>query len=100
MKFISIEKAFFVPDEPLTSFQDMENDDRPAISRGVLLANVLDGQGHVPTLGCYSDLPEGQNPDDIDFDPENASRLDKFDGLEYATERMEGEIEKRHNEKS
>lgn len=71
------------------------------VSRGVLINNVIDGQGSMPTAPVFSDLADGDsNLDSISFDPENASRFDKFDGLEYASRRMEQEMEDKHNNKS
>lgn len=70
----------------------------PHIKRGVMINGILDGQGTFNTSDCFNECPLDGDTEKIDFDPEHASRLDKFDGLEYATERMDKELEKRHND--
>lgn len=90
---------------PLSNFQRCfpwsEEETSIHVPRGVQITGVLDGQGSFVTVGTFSDLPEGDSPDNIEYDPEHDSRLDKFDAVEFATSRMEKELEaKRDGSKS
>lgn len=68
------------------------------VSRGTSINNVLNGSGHFETVQHYSDAADGAGDDNLEYDPENDFRLDKFDGLEYATQRMENELEAKRNQ--
>lgn len=63
------------------------------ISRGSILSDVLNGISSYETTKVYTDT-SGINPDEeIEYNPEQDSRLDKFDAVELGFEAIEDALD-------
>lgn len=69
-----------VPDQP---------DPVPHVSRGQILSGVLSGTCGYDSIPVLTDAPVSANEPDIDYDPANDQRLDRFDAVEMGIEAID-----------
>lgn len=64
-------------------------DSLPHVSRGTILSGVLDGTCGYDSIPVMTDTPVSVNEPDIDYDPANDQRLDRFDAVEMGIEEID-----------
>ncbi|UPW42006.1 hypothetical protein [Dipodfec virus RodF1_38] len=60
--------------------------------RGACLLGVLSGDIKCEYVKGFSDIPEDNSDIDIEYDPRSDTRLDKFDGVEFGFDLMDGSV--------
>lgn len=65
--------------------------DIPHVSRGVILSGVLNGVAGYDSVPVMTDTPVSVSEPDIDYNPENDQRLDRFDAVEMGIEAIDKE---------
>lgn len=69
-----------------------EVDTVPCVSRGQVLSGVLNGVAGYDSIPILADCAPGDIDSDIDYDPSNDQRLDRFDGVELGVEAMDDAV--------
>lgn len=61
----------------------------PHISRGIILSGVLSGTCGYDSVPVLVDAPPGVGEPEIDYDPSNDQRLDRFDAVELGIDAID-----------
>lgn len=62
---------------------------RPFVSRGQILSGVLNGTCGYDSVPIMTDTPVSESEPNIDYDPANDQRLDRFDAVEMGIEAID-----------
>lgn len=65
------------------------SDPTPHVSRGQILSGVLSGTCSYESIPVLTDAPVSSNEPDIDYDPANDQRIDRFDAVEMGIEEID-----------